>query len=200
MAWVRQALETPRDRLPCDAGILPHFVEPHHLPAWGSDSSSTIDTGWLLAGGLWAAAFLGDADLADLAEGLCARVRWRAWAVDQPGAGPLLRHGRGSDGQLLDCVWDRLNGETVFLYVLATGAPTGWELSRSCWAAFRPFPGTVAGLRFNHADLGLFVFQYGLDLLCPAQWAAHGGEALHTLPAIPSRANAAAALEYADPW
>src|SRR5262249_35244432 len=93
------------------------------------------------------------------------------------------------------CVWDRLNGETVFLYVLATGAPTGWELSPSCWAAFRPFPGTVAGLRFNHADLGLFVFQYGLDLLSPPQWPALGGEAVHALPAIASRASAAACLE-----
>src|SRR5262249_42663354 len=108
--------------------------------------------------------------------------------------------GRGSDGQLLDCAWDRLNGETVFLYVLATGAPAGRELSPGCWGAFRPFPGAVAGLRVNHADLGLFVFQYGLDLLCPAQWAAQGGEDLHTQAAIASRANAAVSLEFRERW
>src|SRR5262249_9532372 len=103
MARVRQALETARDRLPCDARILPPFAEPPPRTAGGSDPPSTIDPGWLLAGGLWAAAFLGDCDLAALAEGLCARVCWRAWAIDRPGAGRLLRHGRGSDGRLLDC-------------------------------------------------------------------------------------------------
>ena len=32
-------------------------------------------------------------------------------------------------------------------------------------AALRTFHGTVAGFHFNNSDLGLFVFQYGLDLL-----------------------------------
>src|SRR4051812_467560 len=57
---VRRALETARDRLPCDAGIFPHFVDPRDLTAWGSDTTSTVDTAWLLAGGLWAADFLQD--------------------------------------------------------------------------------------------------------------------------------------------
>jgi hypothetical protein len=196
---VRRALQTARDRLPADAGALPHFVEPHRAIPWGVDAASTIDTGWLLVGGLWAAAFLGDRDLADLAEELSARVLWRSWAVDR-GAGPLLRHGRARDGRLLDCTWDRLNGETVFLYVLATGAEAGRALSPACWGAFRSFPGRVAGLRFHHADLGLFVFQYGLDLLCPAHWAAHGGEDLHTQAGLAARANEAACRERAERW
>src|SRR5262249_60819363 len=40
--------------------------------------------------------------------------------------------------------------------------------------ALRPFHGTVAGLTFNNADLGLFVFQYGLDLLDLERWQAPG--------------------------
>src|SRR5262249_34559813 len=121
------------------------------------------------------------------------------WAVDR-GAGPLLRHGRGRDGRLLGCAWDRLNGETVFLYLLATAAEPGRELSPDCWAAFRPFPGTVAGHPLHHADLGLFVFQYGLALLCPAQWAAHGGEDLHSHAARAACANRAACLELRERW
>src|SRR5438128_1978994 len=89
--------------------------------------------------------------------GLCSTA-----ATGLPGARPLLRHGRTRDGRFLGCSWDRLNGETVFLYVLATGADRARALPPAAWRHLRPFYGTVAGRRFNNADLGLFVFQYGL--------------------------------------
>ena len=42
------------------------------------------------------------------------------------------------------------------------------------WLMLRPYYGTVAGMRFCSADLGLFVFQYGLDLLDLRRWRAPG--------------------------
>src|SRR5262249_25059499 len=97
------------------------------------------------------------------------RVDWASWS-----SGGLVHHGSARDGALLRARWDRLNGETVLLYVLAGGAEDGRGLGRSSWLALRPFYGTVAGRRFNNADLGLFVFQYGLDLLDPCAWQAPG--------------------------
>jgi hypothetical protein len=60
------------------------------------------------------------------------------------------------------------------MYVLAAGAAEGRRLSAASWRALEPHSGTGAGLRFNTADLGLFVFQYGLDLLDLRRWKAPG--------------------------
>jgi hypothetical protein len=160
---VRASLETGL-ALPHDHGIMPHFFADGAVV--GVDARSTIDSSWLLAGALWAAAFLRDTSLETLADRLYDRVDWCYWtAPDAPEARGLLRHGKGPDGQLLAGSWDRLNGETVHLYVLATGAAPGQALTPASWAALRPFYGEAAGLRFNNADLGLFAFEYGLDLL-----------------------------------
>ncbi len=99
--------------------------------------------------------------LTALADCLYGRIDWRRWAAPNG----LLRHGKGADGRPIRCTWDRLNGETAFLYVLAAGAEEGRALPASCWQALRTFEGEAGGLRFGSADLGLFVFQYGLDLL-----------------------------------
>jgi hypothetical protein len=85
-----------------------------------------------------------------------------------------LRHGQDRHGRFLACRWDRLNGETAFMYVLGAGAEEGRALGAASWEALRPFYGTVAGLQFNNADLGLFVFQYSLDLLDLHRWRAPG--------------------------
>ena len=58
--------------------------------------------------------------------------------------------------------------------MLAAGAAAGRAVAPAAWEALRPCYGTVAGLRFNNADLGLFVFQYGLDLLDLRAWRAPG--------------------------
>src|SRR5205085_5035096 len=42
------------------------------------------------------------------------------------------------------------------------------------WAELRPYYGTAGGLHFNNADLGLFVFQYGFDLLDLRRWRPPG--------------------------
>src|SRR5262249_30400615 len=149
---------------------------------------SMVDSSWLLAGGLWAAAFLKDRRLQALAARLYDRVDWRCWA-GPAAAGGLLRHGKGGDGRFLPCVWDRLNGETVVLYVLAAGASGGRALDAAAGAALRPFYGEAAGLRFHSADLGLFVFQYGHDLLDLRRWRAPGGVDLAVGARLATRAN-----------
>jgi hypothetical protein len=177
-------------QLPHEEGIMPHFVDATTGRPRGSDALSTIDTAWLLAGALWAAAFLGDGQLGDLANRLNDRVNWSYWSA--PGdreAAVLLLHGRGRDGKMLDSRWDRLNGETVFLYILAAGAGEGRSWPSSSWGALRPSYGQAAGHRFNNADLGLFVFQYGLDLLNLAHWRIPGAIDLSGEAAIATRAN-----------
>jgi hypothetical protein len=167
---IAAGLHTTLDRLPYDHGIVPHFVHSATGSVHGADHFSTIDSAWLLAGGLWAAAFLGDAELASLATRLYDRVDWRHWSAPSG----LLRHGQERDGRFLPCCWDRLNGETAFLYVLACGAEEGRALGADSWRALRPFYGTAAGHCFNNADLGLFVFQYGFDLLDLRTWRRAG--------------------------
>jgi hypothetical protein len=189
VARVRAALETAWARLPHTGGILPHFVRPGALTAAGIDARSTVDSAWLLAGGLWAAEFLRDRGLEVLAGRLYDRVDWAYWtAPDLPGGRGLLRHGQGPDGRFLGCAWDRLNGETAPLYVLAAGAAAGRALD-AAWRALRPCYGRVAGLRFNNADLGLFVFQYGLDLLDLGAARPPGAADLEAEAAVAAEAN-----------
>jgi hypothetical protein len=158
---VAAGLRTALERLPHDRGVVPHFVHSATGAVHGHDAFSTVETGWLVAGALWAASFLGDPHLLALADRLYRRVDWRGWA-DADGR---LYHGKTAHARLLPCVWDRLNGETAFLYVLGAGAEGDAALPPSCWAALGAFEADAGGLRFASADLGLFVFQYGLDLL-----------------------------------
>jgi hypothetical protein len=190
VARVRAALQAAWARLPHTEGILPHFVQPDGRTPCGIDPRSTIDSAWLLAGGLWAAQLLHDRSLDLLAGRLYERVDWHYWtAPELPGPCGLLRHGQGPDGRFLGCAWDRLNGETVHLYVLAAGAARPRALAPAAWQALRPFYGEVAGLRFNNADLGLFVFQYGLDLLDLDAWRPPGKVDLAAEAAVAVEAN-----------
>ncbi len=158
---IAAGLRTALNRLPHDHGVLPHFVDSDTFEVDGVDVCSTVETGWLAAGALWAGAFLRNALLEALAGRLYGRIDWRRWTAPNG----LLRHGKGADGRPIRCTWDRLNGETASLYVLAAGAEEGRAAPASCWQALRTFEGEAGGLRFGSADLGLFVFQYGLDLL-----------------------------------
>jgi hypothetical protein len=159
---VRTCLTTALERLPADHGMLPHFVDARGLGPVGSDPVSTVDSAWLVAGALWAAAALEDGAIADLADRLYARIDWPYWTG---GRGNWLLHGKGRDGRFLRSAWNRLNAETAFLYVLAVGADADRALPASCWDALEACPGHAAGLGFPSADLGLFVFQYSLELL-----------------------------------
>jgi hypothetical protein len=191
---IRAGIEAGLERLPHDRGVLPHFVESPTGRVIGCDAFSTIETAWLAAGALWAAAFLQDAELLALADCLYHRIDWQYWSD----AGGLLRHGKQADGRFLAWSWDRLNGETAFMYVLAAGAADDRAVMASCWTALRPFYGTVAGHRFNNADLGLFVFQYGLDLLDLRNWRPPGDVDLAAEAALATRANERACRDVAN--
>jgi hypothetical protein len=196
---IRTGLETALERLPQVEGILPHFVDARTEDVWGADAFSTVDSAWLIAGALWAAAFLRDAELENQAARLYDRVDWHYWtAPADPRSNGLLRHGKDRNGCFLPCTWDRVNGETAFLYVLAAGAADGRAVGADSWTALRPFYGTVAGLRFNNADLGLFVFQYGLDLLDLRRWRAPGDVDLLSEAAVATEANRLACRDLAE--
>jgi hypothetical protein len=205
---VRAAVEAALGHLPADHGMLPHFTDSATAAVYGGDPVSTLDSSWLLAGALWAAAFLQDAQLTELALRLYERVDWPYWSVpeaaanataDQPSPRPgLLRHGKGPSGQFLACGWDRLNGETAFMYVLGAGAADGRAVSPESWAALQPFYGTVAGYRFNNADLGLFVFQYSLELLDLQRWRSPGDVDLWAEATVATAANYHACRQAAD--
>jgi hypothetical protein len=170
-AAVASALEVPQDH-----GIIPHFVDAATRHVHGTDYLSTIDSSWLVAGALCAGALLTDHALQEQALRLYERVDWAYWTAPEVEPGPhLIRHGKGPNGEFLAASWDRLNGETIFMYVLAAGAESSKAILPITWQSLRPFYGTVAGLRFNNADLGLFVFQYGLDLLDLQLWPVPGG-------------------------
>lgn len=198
VARVRRALETALSDLPHERGVMPHFVHSATGGVHGCDARSTVDSAWLVAGGLWAAAFLRDAALERLADRLYLRLEWSHWAAAGENRPPLLRHGARGDGTVMGATWDRLNGETAFMYVLAVGSAPGHALPSESWQGLRPFYGTVAGLRFNNADLGLFVFQYGLDLLDLHSWRTPGGLDLGTEARTATQANRRACLLAAD--
>jgi hypothetical protein len=172
---IEKGLQTALNELPHDHGVMPHFVDSATKAVIGVDQRSTIESAWMVAGGLAAAAIFRDPALQDLADRLYQRLDFNYWtAPHRPGACGLLRHGMDRFGDFLGCCWDRLNGETVFMYVLAAGAEDSKALPPSFWSRLSPFYGEVAGLRFNNADLGLFVFQYGLDLLDARVWQGPG--------------------------
>jgi hypothetical protein len=140
--------------LPHTRGVLPHFVTSSNRTPQGVDARSTIDTAWLVAGALAASALLNDPELERLAARLHERVDWDYWTKPDGS----IAHGQDGPGRFLGAGWDRFNGETVLLYALAAG-----RSSRVRRPADRPT--SVAGFTFPSAELGLFVSQYGLEML-----------------------------------
>ena len=199
IARVRSALVTGLERLPQDHGIFPHFVDRFSLQSIGEDAFSTVDSSWFVAGALWSAAFLGDPELVEFADHLYKRIDWRHWSTSGDSPNPWqIRHGKGPGGRFLKCSWDRINGETVMMYVLGAGAEASRAIPGESWASLRPFYGEVAGHRFNNADLGLFVFQYGLDLLDLRRWRSSDGFDLMAEAAVATLANRDACRASAD--
>src|SRR4051812_10925781 len=149
---VRRCLETALEQLPEDHGILPHFIDSDTGQVEGHDAFSTIDSSWLAAGALWAAAFLKDGNLEDLSRRLYERIDWYYWTAPQaPAAKPLLRHGKTADGNFLPHSWNRLDGEVVFMYVLGAGGAAGRGLPPGGWGGPRPVSGAPGGGRFHNA-------------------------------------------------
>ena len=196
---VRRGLLTALERLPHTAGIMPHFVDPRTALAVGHDQRSTIDSGWLIAGAMWAAAFLRHQQLEELAIRLYERVDWNSWAAPprSPTRG-LIGHGADAQGAAFNCAWDRVNGETIFLYVLAAGAKSDKAWEGTAWPRLAHFVGSTGGNRFISADLGLFVFQYGFDLLDLESWQEPGGVDFQEQAAVAAEANYRVCREAAE--
>jgi len=188
---IRAAVHAALQWLPNDHGVVPHFVHSATNAVHGEDHFSTIESAWLAAGGLWASAFLQDHALSVLANRFYDRIDWQYWTASQDDSreGRLLCHGKNSEGRFLQFSWDRLNGETIFMVVLAAGAQEERALLPSSWSCMKTFHGTVEGLRFASSDLGLFVFQYGLDLLDLDYWQAPDSLNLNEEARIATRAN-----------
>jgi hypothetical protein len=196
---LRAGLQAVLDKLPQERGVVPHFVHSATDEVHGSDHFSTVETAWVVAGALWAASFLKNRALEQLADQLYERVDWHYWSESgKTGMAGLLRHGKDRKGNFLPCNWDRLNGETAFMYVLAAGAEPEKAIADTAWTQLQPFYGTVAGHRFNNADLGLFVFQYGLDLLDLEAWRAPGEVDLLAEAKLATQANHQACKQAAD--
>jgi len=183
---VQTCLRTVLERLPCDHGMVPHFLDARTLEPVGVDRISTVDSSWLAAGALWAGSLLDCPNLQTLADRLYRRIDWRFWAAGEP---CWFRHGKGSDGQFLPHTWDRLNAETAFMYALGIGADAHAALSSDCWTELQPRYGCVAGERFASADLGLFVFQYSLELLDFRSYYVPGALDLYEEARVATRAN-----------
>jgi hypothetical protein len=196
---VTRSMETALEKVPVDRGIMPHFVDGSALRSIGEDAFSTVDTSWFVAGAMWSAQYLGDDRLVDLASQIYNRIDWNYWSRPARDGEPYqIRHGKNPRGEFLPCRWDRANGETVMMYVLAAGARSGRATPGSVWNSLGAFYGEVAGHRFNNADLGLFVFQYGLDLLDLRSWRSPNGLDLMAEAEIATLANQRACHESAN--
>ena len=162
---IKLALETGL-QLKNDHGILPHFVTADTLSPVSSDQAATIDCSWFMAGGLAAAYYLEDDRLIALAEELYDRVDWRYWSTKRMSSDAvMLVHGADPAGTWLPGKWDRLNGETAFMYLMAIGARDGKFIPPVSWQKLPTAPGAVEGLTFASADLGLFVANYSSTLV-----------------------------------
>jgi hypothetical protein len=191
---IATGIEHALERLPQDHGIMPHFIDSATGHVRGRDYFSTIDSAWLIAGALWSAEFLEDAGITAAARRLYERVDWQHWQVTEG----LISHGKDRHGRFLGYAYDRLNGETVFMYVLASGSDEHRALPSVPHAAWQHFRGHVAGYHFHHADLGLFVFQYGLDLLDLTERSSPMNVDMHAEAGIAAHANRLACQHQAE--
>ncbi|HVC32939.1 MAG TPA: glucoamylase family protein [Chloroflexota bacterium] len=105
-------------------GFYYHFLDMNTGRRVWSCELSTVDTAFLLAGMLAAAAYFdrdsgAEPEIRDLADELYRRADWD-WARNE---GPLLTHGWNPESGFLPYRWDGYN-EALLLYTLGLGSPT----------------------------------------------------------------------------
>ena len=128
-------LRTVLDGLPHSRGVVPHFVHSATGRIHGADYFSTVESAWLVAGAL------GGGLPAQRGAGIPGKPSLRARRIGATGPRPrgCCDTGRDATGVFCLCCWDRLNGETAFMYILACGAEDGARWSAASWSALRPF-------------------------------------------------------------
>jgi hypothetical protein len=140
-------------------GFYYHFLDMETGRRVWNCELSTIDTTFLLAGALAAAAYF-DADseaereIRALADALYRRTDWQ-WAQD---GGATVTHGWKPESGFLTGRWDHYC-ELMVLYLLAIGSPTHAIPSES-WHAWRRPVTTFAGQSYIGGPDPLFVHQY----------------------------------------
>ncbi len=162
LATLRFLWNSPQGREPDAAGhrgFFYHFLSMDSGRRVWNCELSTIDTAFLMAGVLCAAAFFSrkgpeEAEIRRVAEALYRRVDW-AWAT---GGGSTLTHGWTPENGFLSHRWRGYN-ESILLYALALGSPThpirpaGYAASTSAYEWK-----TIYGIEYLHAG-PLFVHQ-----------------------------------------
>jgi hypothetical protein len=131
---VRRTLATLRFLMNCDQsgsarasgyrGLYFHFLDMESGTRMWRSEVSLIDTGFLMAGVLTAAAYFAaetpnESELRRLADALYRRVDWR-WAQREGGA---VTHGWKPECGFLNYGWEGYS-EAILLYVLGLGSPT----------------------------------------------------------------------------
>ena len=139
-------------------GFYYHFLDMRAGRRARSSELSTVDTAFLIAGALTAAAYFSEddpdeAELRRLAEALYRRADWR-WAL---AGGSTLSHG-WKPRRFLRHRWEGYD-EALLLYVLALGSPT-FPIPPECYAAWLSTYEwrTLYGQEYVHAG-PLFVHQ-----------------------------------------
>ena len=141
-------------------GFYFHFLEMATGKRVGDCELSTVDTAFLLAGMLTAAAFFDgehedEQEIRTLADTLYRRVDWR-WACN---GGATITHGWTPEGGFLPYRWEGYD-EALLLYILGLGSPT-FPLpteSYAAWASTYQWK-TIYGVEFFYGG-PLFVHQY----------------------------------------
>ena len=141
-------------------GFYYHFLDMTYGRRAGLCELSTVDTGFLLAGMLAAAAYFDldnedEQELRTLADALYRRVEW-PWACN---GGATITHGWKPENGFLPYRWEGYD-EAVLLYILGLGSPT-FPLapeSHAAWASTYEWK-EIYGYEFIYGG-PLFIHQY----------------------------------------
>jgi hypothetical protein len=146
-------------------GMIAHFYGEDDKPMATDDTIATIDSAWLIAGGLWAAQFTESPRIDALAGRLHERVDWLRWTDPSDKLRPLLlRHGMAHNGHPLLTRWDRLSPENAFMYLMAVGSCGTKNVRQDVWKQLSPHWGDLRGHRVASPELGLFTHRWSLLL------------------------------------
>lgn len=146
-------------------GMIAHFYGEDDKPMATDDTIATIDSAWLIAGGLWAARFTDSPRINGLAGRLHDRVNWLHWTDPSDKLRPLLlRHGMAHNGNPLRTRWDRLSPENAFMYLMAVGSCGTKNVSQDVWRQLSPYWGDLRGHKVASPELGLFTHRWSLLL------------------------------------